>query len=563
MGVISLKEQCYFLQKSNSERKDYMNDKFSPQFIRYIGIFEDYESSLKTLKIMSIEEKNKWLFFENEIPLDQDLDFFEKIRNKVEELRGKNFVNSNLIIFNNEEVNEIFLKSVDYISELIINNDDISAYKSYDLISMIICLGRQHLTRKKFDYISNIKCIYFGKIDRVNIYFLMLLYRMMIDVIYINPSDTDEFLFEEIDYDMLSTLVKSDKIINDVNKYTLDYIAKKGIELRRIKSTASYVQENVYNNLYNKEMIENNVFRANQFLDYKIVPILFDGVVADLYHSFISESRFREGFKINEESKILYMPHFFTEIQGVNEDSEEYKKMVNHILSQKETICFTNEDLWRVVNEVEKEKINIEDKELGIQYKIEKDLYFINKSVYRRRNFYFSELAFTRNEDDTFNLEDIKKVSFYKFRKLKDTTIKYIFGKINEIFQMPFLFKKELNFEKKVRLLFLIFLLNDFIIQMLENFDFTNKVPKIVIFLTKDEVINEDTGYILTILALFGLDIIILTPNGKSGIDEYINNNLYSQIILEKTEKLELKELLYNRNVSKEGFLSVLFKWKK
>ena len=128
---------------------------------------------------------------------------------------------------------------------------------------------------------------------------------------------------------------------------------------------------------------------------------------------------------------------------------------------------------------------------------------------------------------------------------------------------MPFLFKKELNFEKKVRLLFLIFLLNDFIIQMLENFDFTNKVPKIVIFLTKDEVINEDTGYILTILALFGLDIIILTPNGKSGIDEYINNNLYSQIILEKTEKLELKELLYNRNVSKEGFLSVLFKWKK
>ena len=77
-NVKSLKEQCYFLRKNNSERKDYFKDEFKAQFIRYIGIFEDYESSIKTLKIQSIEEKNKWLFFENEIALDQDIDFLKK-----------------------------------------------------------------------------------------------------------------------------------------------------------------------------------------------------------------------------------------------------------------------------------------------------------------------------------------------------------------------------------------------------------------------------------------------------------------------------------------------------
>ena len=309
--VKSLKEQCYFLRKSNIERKDYMNDIFKPQFIRYIGVFDDYESSLKTLKIMSIEDKNKWLFFENEIPLDQDLEFFEKIRGKVEELKGINLANSDLIIFGDSEVNEVFLKSVDYIGQLLIDVEDMKENIYYEFLANLICMSKQYLSRKKFDYVTNIKCVYFGKIDKVGIYFLILLYRMMVDVIYINPSDINEKEFEKADDDMLSTLVKSDKIIQNIEKFSLDYIAKKGIELRKIKSTASYIQKNVFDNLYsNKEM-----YYTNQFLNYNIVPMVFDGVVADLYHTLVSDVRLREGFKVNEETKTLYLPHYFLEIQ--------------------------------------------------------------------------------------------------------------------------------------------------------------------------------------------------------------------------------------------------------
>lgn len=543
--VKSLKEQCYFLRKSNIERKDYMNDIFKPQFIRYIGVFDDYESSLKTLKIMSIEDKNKWLFFENEIPLDQDLEFFEKIRGKVEELKGINLANSDLIIFGDSEVNEVFLKSVDYIGQLLTDVEDMKENIYYEFLANLICMSKQYLSRKKFDYVTNIKCVYFGKIDKVGIYFLILLYRMMVDVIYINPSDINEKEFEKADDDMLSTLVKSDKIIQNIEKFSLDYIAKKGIELRKIKSTASYIQKNVFDNLYsNKEM-----YYTNQFLNYNIVPMVFDGVVADLYHTLVSDVRLREGFKVNEETKTLYLPHYFVEIQGVNEDIEEYKKLVNHLLGMKNTICITKETI--------REEINQE------KYNIMNELYYYPDKVHYYRNFFLSELAYTRNEDDTFNLEDIKKVSFYnKFRKLKDTTTNHIFGKINEIVQTPFIFTERPKFREKVALLFSTFLIDDVVYEMLENYDFTNNAPKIILFLGENELISSMATYILTILSMLGLDIIVLSPSGKSGIDKYINENVYSQIILEKTKKISLEETL-TESKDKEGFFSVLLKWKK
>ena len=97
---------------------------------------------------------------------------------------------------------------------------------------------------------------------------------------------------------------------------------------------------------------------------------------------------------------------------------------------------------------------------------------------------------------------------------------------------------------------------------MLENYDFTNNAPKIILFLEENELISSMMTYILTILSMLGLDIIVLSPSGKSGIDKYINENVYSQIILEKTKKISLEETL-TESKDKEGFFSVLLKWKK
>lgn len=556
-NIKSLKEQCYFLRKNNSERKDYFKDEFKAQFIRYIGIFEDYESSIKTLKIQSIEEKNKWLFFENEIALDQDIDFFEEIRKKVEEIYGMNISNKfNIKIFGDTVVNEVFLSSLDYISEILDFEEDLKPYEKYETLATIICLSRQYLSRKKFDYVSNIKCIYFGKIDRISVYFLILLYRMMCDIIYICPSDKYEEVFKKYDYDMLSKVVKSDKLIDNIEKYNLQYISKKGIELRKIKSTASYVQESVYDNLFkNKEL-----YYTNQFIDYEVAPLLFEGVIPDFYNTFINDVRFREGFKVNEETKTVFFFHFFTEVQGVQKDYEEYVKLVRHLLKAKNTIFFIENEYDKVLLDE-----NIKESKRNGEIFLEKNIFKINDEIITRRMFYFSELAFTVNKDETYNLEDIKKVSFYNLRNLKEKTVSYIFKVFNEVISTPLVFfNKNLSFLEKTKLLFLMLLVNPLVYKLLERFDYTNSAPKIVIYLDNQDELKENMCQVLTILSMLGIDIIILSPNGKSGLDKYINQNAYTTLLLDEFKDIDLTDILNTEiKEEKEGFFSMILKWKK
>ena len=556
-NVKSLKEQCYFLRKNNSERKDYFKDEFKAQFIRYIGIFEDYESSIKTLKIQSIEEKNKWLFFENEIALDQDIDFFEEIRKKVEEIYGMNISNKfDIKIFGDTVVNEVFLSSLDYISEILDFEEDLKPYEKYETLATIICLSRQYLSRKKFDYVSNIKCIYFGKIDRISVYFLILLYRMMCDIIYICPSDKYEEVFKKYDYDMLSKVVKSDKLIDNIEKYNLQYISKKGIELRKIKSTVSYVQESVYDNLFkNKEL-----YYTNQFIDYEVAPLLFEGVIPDFYNTFINDVRFREGFKVNEETKTVFFSHFFTEVQGVQKDYEEYVKLVRHLLKAKNTIFFIEKEYDKVLLDE-----NIKESKRNGEIFLEKNIFMINDEIITRRMFYFSELAFTVNKDETYNLEDIKKVSFYNLRNLKEKTVNYIFKVFNEVISTPLVFfNKDLSFLEKTKLLFLMLLVNPLVYKLLERFDYTNSAPKIVIYLDNQDELKENMCQVLTILSMLGIDIIILSPNGKSGLDKYINQNAYTTLLLDEFKDIDLTDILNTEiKEEKEGFFSMILKWKK
>ena len=556
-NIKSLKEQCYFLRKNNSERKDYFKDEFKAQFIRYIGIFEDYESSIKTLKILSIEEKNKWLFFENEIALDQDIDFFEEIRKKVEEIYGMNISNKfDIKIFGDTVVNEVFLSSLDYISEILDFEENLKPYEKYETLATIICLSKQYLSRKKFDYVSNIKCIYFGKIDRISVYFLILLYRMMCDVIYICPSDKYEEVFEKYDYDMLSKVVKSDKLVDNIEKYNLQYISKKGIELRKIKSTASYVQESVYDNLFkNKEL-----YYTNQFIDYEVAPLLFEGVIPDFYNTFVNDVRFREGFKVNEETKTVFFSHFFTEVQGVQKDYEEYVKLVRHLLKAKNTIFFIEKEYDKVLLDE-----NIKESKRNGEIFLEKNIFMINDEIITRRMFYFSELAFTVNKDETYNLEDIKKVSFYNLRNLKEKTVNYIFKVFNEVISTPLVFfNKDLSFLEKTKLLFLMLLVNPLVYKLLERFDYTNSAPKIVIYLDNQDELKENMCQVLTILSMLGIDIVILSPNGKSGLDKYINQNAYTTLLLDEFKDIDLTDILNTEiKEEKEGFFSMILKWKK
>ena len=69
---------------------------------------------------------------------------------------------------------------------------------------------------------------------------------------------------------------------------------------------------------------------------------------------------------------------------------------------------------------------------------------------------------------------------------------------------------------------------------------------------------------ILTILSMLGIDIVVLSPNGKSGLDRFVSQNAYTTILLDEFKNIDLTDILNTEiKEEKEGFFSMMLKWRK
>ena len=122
---------------------------------------------------------------------------------------------------------------------------------------------------KNIDISGNInpKSIYYGQIGRHEIYFLILLYNMGFDVIYINPLK-EEF-FEEIDVDNLSKLNKElqiDEILSFKER------CARGKLSENIETLTKQVQREVHEELFVNVICQCIPDHITSFLAHKLCP---------------------------------------------------------------------------------------------------------------------------------------------------------------------------------------------------------------------------------------------------------------------------------------------------
>ena len=502
----SLREQCFFLKKANIERRDYIRNEFKPQFISYIGNVEDIKDIIKTLKIIADDNPEHWLFFNEEIPFDIDFALIEEIKNaiKLENLNS-------LKILEDKENNKVFLKSLDYVLDIARKNEK-ERFKNKNIeenfITTIVLLSYQYLKKIEFSNILNNKCIYYGNISKNNIYFLILLYRMMFDVIYINLNEKESPILK-IDIDCLSEVVKSKTFSENIS---LEKIMKEGKEITEIESTASMIEKNVEQVLYG----ENTIIKDWQFVTGNTKPIFLNGSLSDIYGSYLEEAKLREAFEV--KNNIVKVPHFFMSIEGINEEFNKYQKLYNLLTSGKSYNFYIN-TFAKNFESVEEEIKNIPD--------------FSEK---------FSELVFTRETENKFDIEKLKKVSFFPLENVNKNSINFILNKINETLNSG-IFLNELNSKEKIIFVLSILYLNKEVIKQIENFDFANQVPKIIFFIENNKLIDKFSSFILIFLNEIGFDIILLSPNGRSGIGDFINNNYFTTIRLGMYKEIDLNKI--------------------
>ncbi|WP_297520854.1 YceG family protein [uncultured Clostridium sp.] len=484
---------------------------FKPYFYRYIGVKEEnnYNNVLKTLNSKCKENENVCLVFDNNLPLQGEMELIQYIFNELNNMNIYNLANEDISILEDSNQNQKFLIALENVVNLALKNESFfndSARNNF--ITKLIVWAYSYLKKIDYDNDINPKCIYYGTIEKHSIYFLIMLYKMGFDVVYINPLK--EEYFSDIDIENLSVCEKYMGILNVEN---LEERSKKGTLIDNVESITKQIQREVQEQLFDGT----GMFMPWQYRDGNTKSILIDGIPEDILSYWNEGARLRPGFKV--KGKIVTVPCLFKKLDGVYKNKEEYQKMVNCCAKSENTLFFNSGFI---------------SEEAGVS----QDMY---------------SLMFCQLSDGSFDINEIKKSKDYKFGKYSEEVQNFLLNKFNEAITDKSVYTKELDKETRLKLLVLILTMNEQIVRLIDNFDFTSNIPKITIFLNNEDRISDNILMLLGYLHTVGVDIVIFNPSGLLNITNVLNNNIVN---ISRLEEMSYNTNYRNIGTVKQGFLS-------
>lgn len=351
--------------------------------------------------------------------------------------------------------------------------------------------------------------LYYGDITPSEIYFLHFMSRCGFDVFYITPnkSNLDITVDKNLNNRMQIFQLQQSK---ESGKYP-----DKPIKMKM--STVAYSAERELDEmLYNGDA---GIFRSFQFPNsqsvtlrttYEEIAILWD-----------QESKFRTGFAVN--GNLVSVPNIFAKISGVNNgNANAYWDEVRNKLTP-ETILFIKESKPQ------------QDGALDL-------------SIYR--NYY-------RNGE--IDIEKLKSSTLNKYSYLPDRIQDFIFYKLQEAAESKFL--KLQGDDLMCSILHFGLGLEKELLKILQSFDFTKRIPKLICIDTVEDTFTLEECIRLVLCNLFGFDILIYTPTGYKNLETFVSGDAF--------EEHTMNEFMYNMEVPKlkipsddknSGFFGKLFR---
>ncbi|MGL5822211.1 MAG: YceG family protein [Sarcina sp.] len=473
----------------------------APYFYRFIGVKEEnnYDNTLKTLKNKIDENTEVCLSFDNDLPFHGEMELIQYIYNELNNMNVYNLANEDITIIDNLEMNTKFLQGLDYAVNLSMKNENFfNDSVRNNFITKLIVWGYSYLRNINYNAEILPKCIYYGNIDKHSIYFLILLYKMGFDVVYINPLK--EEYWSDIDIENVSTL---EKYMGILPIETFEARCSKGKVIENVESVTKQIQRDVQQQLFDGT----GMFMPWQYRDGYTKSILIDGITEDVFSYWEEPAKVRPGFKVVD--KEVTVPCIFKKIDGQYRDAQNYQRLVSFCTKSQNTLFFNSG--------------------------------FISDETKLREDMY--SLMFCQLSDGTFDINEIKKTSMYKFGKYSEEVQNFILNKFNEAIVGKTIFANDLNKEEKLKLLILILSMNEQIVRLIDNFDFTSYIPKIAIFLNAEDTISDNMLKVLGYLHGVGIDIIIFNPSGLLNITSVLNNSIVN------VDRLE--EMTYGANYRK------------
>ncbi|MDU1910280.1 YceG family protein [Fusobacterium sp.] len=380
---------------------------------------------------------------------------------------------SNNISFKQNSELELLLKKA--FAEIMTENKDERLQKLSNSGVILLCWINRYISVlfKKIDLKKYPVFIYYGSCRNENEkLFIRLLARIPVDVIIFCPDKTlecnisDKLLFEETNQFSIP-LGKFPKKLENINFGTTAYNAERDLDSL----------------LYQ----DSGLFRQNQFKN--AIPITLQTTYEEIGILWNQEAKYRQNFEILSDR--VMVPVICSKICGVpNKDKNSYWKIIEQFL-QPEGIFIKN-----------------------LPFISEKNKKTLGQSV----------VSFIKNKK--IQVEVIKKHPSYNYKFIRDEMQNYIFEKAQQLLDsgiIPGTFSNGIEFT----ILNTILNLDIEILRLIQKYDFTKKIPKLVIVDTTEQMGSKEDGIITAFLKFLGFDILLFVPTGYQSVDGHFEKNIF------------------------------------
>ena len=184
------------------------------------------------------------------------------------------------------------------------------------------------------------------------------------------------------------------------------------------------------------------------------LPLLINGTIEDLEVYFHQPAKVRPGFHIQNENTVV-IPNFFFKINGVNLDRVKYFSLINDLRKSKNTLFAGTVNIAPI--SIEKSRI------LSLDSAIDK-----NKKIIK---------------------EELRLNPLYRIKNIRFELEEFILSKIEETINTP-IFKFKLENNNILHFIASVIFMDSKVLSSLETFDFTQNIPKIVIYTSHLEDMN-------------------------------------------------------------------------
>lgn len=454
-------------------------------------------------------------------------------------MRLGNYAHEDINLTSSEVTNAKIREALDKVLALAISKEHFSNETiRNNFIAKLMIWCNEYIEGIDFMQDTPPKCLFYGPIKRHEVYFLMILSSLGMDVIYFNP--TNDPTLSSIDEEGLCQKITLGPITSSLTPY--EERISKGVVVEKVTTYARKATNELEQTLYQ----DSGIYKPWQFSSGTTRPIILDSVIEDTLTYWDEPANLRPGFKT--EGKVVYTPVFFTKISGVYRDINEYYELVQKLRQAKKCVFYQTPHLTNVgfgqTRTIQYHNMPIQNNGQNLSNFNQQDLY---------------SLAYCLNPDQTIKRDAVKQHVLYKrMLTLRADLQEFILSKLEETFSNENLsfFQFNITDKERVRLMAALFTIDEAILNLIDSYDFTSDIPKLLLYVNSREAFNQDDAMLLGLLRAIGIDIILLSPNGANNIELVISDKFINPI--------KLDELVYDLPLKAPGkkgsFFSKLFR---